>query len=561
MMLDIWPPCLIYTLRRRREYMNKKLALLFAVLMIVGMLMSGCTATPKSNATLRFGTASLDGVFNPILVSGVYDQYVVSMIFDGLIGNDPDGKLNTNYLASKYELSSDLKTYTFTLRDAKFSNGDAVTAQDVKFTIETIANPKYDGPLGANIANIVGYDDFNKGKTTDMAGVKVINDKTVSITITDPNVAEVINNLGFGILDHKYYAFTTWDDFKAKNAAPMGCGAFVFKDYKAGQALNVVVNPNYYGKKPNLAGVSILIIPDETQIQALMSGQVDIVNPAASKDNWDAMSAVATTAYAKRFVSNGYNVIGYDLSNPIFADKKVRQALAYGLDFKTFIQNQWQGFAVRCLCPISPVSWAYPDVSKLNAYDFNPTKANQLLDEAGWTQKDTDGIRMKDGKRLSFTWIAYTDSPWPKNLQALATEQWKAIGVEMKSELMDFNTVSDKVFTQGKFEMFNIGWSLSIDPDPIGMYDKASDVKGGYNAMHYFNARAEEIFKAARVETDQAKRAALYKEWGTIANDDLPYLFCACREEIWGISAKFQGFDKMGPYYNWVACLDQVTAK
>jgi peptide/nickel transport system substrate-binding protein len=519
------------------------------------------TPTPAPTAVLRFGTASLDGKFNPILVDDVYDQYVVSMIFDSLVNNDPDGSVNNKGLADHWTISDDHLTYTFFLKDAKFSNGDPVTAQDVKFTLETIGNPKYDGPLGYTIANIVGADDYTKGTNTEITGIKVIDDKIVSVTLTAPNVAELMNNIGgIGILDHTYYAFTNWDDFKALNAKPMGSGAFIFKDYDPAQACNLVVNPNYYGTIPQLAGVSILIIPDDTQIQALMTGQVDLVNPSASKDNWDAMSADSTVATPVKFVSNGYNVIGMNLQNPLFSDKKVRQALAYGLDLDSFIQTQWQGLAQRCLTPISPVSWAYPDVSQLNPYSFDPAKANELLDEAGWTQKGKDGIRVKDGKRFSFTWIAYTDTPWPKNLQALATEQWKAIGVEMKSELMDFNTVADKVFTQGKFEMFNIGWQLSIDPDPVGMYDKASDVPGGNNAIHYYNADAEALFKQEEQEFDTAKRKAELQQWALIANDDLPYIFCAVRDEIWGSSTKFSGFDKLGPYFNWTQCLSDVKA-
>ena len=100
--------------------------------------------------------------------------------------------------------------------------------------------------------------------------------------------------------------------------------------------------------------------------------------------------------------------------------------------------------------------------------------------------------------------------------------------------------------------------SLSIDPDPVGMFDKASDVAGGYNAMHYYNADAEAIFAKEGQEFDQATRKAELQQWAEIANDDLPYLFCAVRQEVWGVSSKFTGFDKMGPYYNWVACLDEV---
>jgi peptide/nickel transport system substrate-binding protein len=101
---------------------------------------------------------------------------------------------------------------------------------------------------------------------------------------------------------------------------------------------------------------------------------------------------------------------------------------------------------------------------------------------------------------------------------------------------------------------------MSIDPDPTGLLDKASfDQKGGYNAGGYLSTKSEELIQKGRYEFDQTKRATIYKDWAKVVNDELPYIFCANRQEIWGASKKISGLEKMGPYYNWVLCLGEVT--
>ena len=164
----------------------------------------------------------------------------------------------------------------------------------------------------------------------------------------------------------------------------------------------------------------------------------------------------------------------------------------------------------------------------------------------------------RQGLKLSLLWTAYNNVDWPINLIALAKDNWKEIGVELESELMAFNTVYEKVFDRQDFELWNMGWTLAIDPDPIGIFDKASDVLGGYNAGGYYNERAEEIFKEGLNEYDQEKRAALYQEWAVIANEELPYLFNAYRNEIWGVNKRVKGMT-LGPYFDWTYTISDIV--
>lgn len=527
--------------------MSRKLSLFLVIALLVGMV-AGCGPTEQAGGTLIVGENSLKGIFNPIFYDDVYDGYVVDLIFPGLITNDPAGNVIPK-IAEEWDVSEDRLTYTFTLKDGvTFSDGTALTAEDVKFTYECVAHPDYDGSRGYWVSDIVGVDEFKAGTADTISGIVVTDDKTISFTIKEPNVAKIWD-FATGILSKEYYAFEDYSELKAKNTTPMGAGPFKFVEFVPDQYCELVRNDDYYDGMAKLDGVIVKIVPEETKIAAVDAGDIHLAQPTANIDNYNAIEA-AENAEVQRYVGNGYNYIGLNLVNPKLSDKRVRQALAYGLDREQFIENEYKGLAVVCQGPISPVSWAYPDVSELNAYEYNPEKAKELLDDAGWVV-GSDGFRYKDGQKLTLKWTAYTEVAWPQNLIALATDNWREIGVELTSELLDFNSVATKVFDEQDFEMWNMGWSLSIDPDPSGIFGEDQKAKGGFNAGQFTNERAYEIFDLQKQEYDQEARAELLKEWAMIANEELPYIFMAIREEIWAVNKSVSGLE-LGPYYNWV---------
>ena len=504
---------------------------------------------------LMVSTTSLDGKFNPVLSDNAYDTWVVDMVFEGLITNDINGN-PVPAAARSYEISADKLTYTFHLNEGMtFHDGEPVTADDVAFTYYTMADPDYDGPRGYVVSDIVGADAYRNGEKDIIEGINVIDETTISFTIVASNVQKIYD-FSYGIMPRHIYHYNDWEAFKAMMSNPVGSGIMKFKEYKSDAYISLLANRDYHGGRAKIEGVTIKIQPTEAGTASLASGDIDIVNPPANIENFDIMTSSGIVDI-QEFTSNGYGYIGFNLRNPKLSDVRVRQALAYGLDRKTFIENQWDGFASICNAPISPVSWAYPDVSKLNPYAYDPEKAKALLDAAGWIDTDGDGIREKDGIKLSILWTAYNNVDWPLNLIALAKDNWKEIGVELESELMAFNTVYEKVFDNQDFELWNMGWTLAIDPDPVGIFDKASDVLGGYNAGGYYNERAEEIFKEGLNEYDLEKRAALYQEWAVIANEELPYLFNAYRNEIWGVNKRVKGMT-LGSYFDWTYTIGDV---
>lgn len=556
--------------------MLKKLMILLLVLSLVfTMALTGCNddpevsedpnktedpkpdpkPEPKDPKILTVGTSSLDGKFNPIMSGSVYDSWVVSLVFDGLTTTDFNGNVEPN-IAEKWDISDDKLTYTFYLKKGvKFQDGEELTAEDVEFTFTSIAHPDYTGPRFNAVSDIVGAKAYQAGEAETIEGIKVIDEHTISFTIDAPNVKK-IRDFGYGIMPKHYYEFDKFEDFLMLAQNPMGAGPFTFKRFVKGQYLEVERYDNYWNNKAKLDGVIIALVPNETQPSALAAGELDLANPSANQANVETITSTGV-ADTVAFVGNGYNYVGFNLRLDKFKDKRVRQALVYGIDRKAFIDVEWEGFAEVCHGPISPISWAYPDASELNDYAYNPTKAKELLKEAGWEDTDGDGFVDKDGEKFTIKWTAYTDVPWPQDMIAVAEKQWKEIGVELTADLMEFNAVVEKVYDNQDFEIYNMGWSLGIDPDPTGIFGPEQDVEGGYNSIGFHHERAHEIFELALKEYDQTKRAELYKEWMKIANEEVPYLFNAIRQQVWGVNKKVTGL-KIGPYYDWTQAILDV---
>ncbi len=494
----------------------------------------------KRGNILTVAETGFDGVFNPVLYSNSTDANIIELIFNGLIKVNKNGE----YVAdlATWEVSEDKLTYTFSLAQGiQFHNGEELTSDDVAFTFNTIADPNYDGSRGHAVSDIVGVKEFRSGDAETIEGIKIIDDYTISFTIEEPNVKK-ISDFGFGILNRDYYAYTSMDDLKANNAAPMGTGPMKFEVYEVGQYVKLVTNDDYFEGRPYIDGVIYKIVPAATAAAAINTGDIDVANVTSNLENYDTMTE-SGIAEVQEFLGNSYRYIGINLRLEKFSDKKVRQALWYGLNLSDFIDAQWEGFAAPCLGPISPVSWAYPDTSELTSYDFDPAKAASLLAEAGWADTDNDGILDKDGEKFTIVWTSYNDVDWPMNLIAVAKENWGALGIELEGNLMEFTAVSDLVYEKQDFEMYNMGWNLAIDPDPTDIFGENADVLGGFNAIGFHHERANEIFRLGKTEYDQAKRAELYQEWMQIANEEVPYIFVSIGTKINGVNNRVHNLE------------------
>ncbi|WP_160673440.1 ABC transporter substrate-binding protein [Clostridium sp. C8-1-8] len=491
--------------------------------------------------TLIVGGNAPKGKFNPIYSDSVYDGYVTSLIFEGLISNDEQGN-PTQALASKWDISQDGKTYTFTLVDnAKFSDGTPVTADDVAFTYTALCDPKYDGPRTDAVEKLQGYKEYKEGSATSVSGIKVIDKNKISFTLTEVK-GPGIYDFGYGIMPKSVYNFEKGNMQKIKDSflKPIGAGPYKFVDFKQGESVSFEKNDNYYKGAPKIAKIIYKVTNDKTNVQELSAGQVD-VNQVTTNANTVKMVQGAGFLDQQIFSANNYSYIGLNTRLPMFSDKKVRQALMYGTRRKDFVDSYYQGYATVANTHNAPTSWVEP--TGINEYTYDLDKANKLLDEAGWKLNASTKIREKDGKPFEVHWLATSDSAVIQALIPIVKEDWTKLGIKLVTDAMDFNTISEKVYDKQDYQMYAMSWSLSTDPDPSGIFSKSQDVLGGYNSVGWHPDKSEELITKGLGTTDQKVRKEAYQEWCKLINDEVPYLFLSNPKQIWAVSSKVKNLN------------------
>ena len=504
-------------------------------------------AAKNRTDTLIVGTTDPKGEFVPIYSSTLYDSWVNNLIFDGLISNNEKGEPVPN-VAESYEVSEDGKTYTFKLnKGIKFTNGQELTAKDVAFTFTSICDPGYDGPRMDAVNNLVGYEEYNKGDASSVEGIKVIDDYTISFTNKNVDAAGIWN-FSYGIMPESVYKFEkgNFQAVKDKLLEPVGSGAYKFVHFKPGQEVKFEKNPDYWKGEPKIPYIVMKVTNAQTLLQELMAGTVDIDRVGAKPENIDPLKQ-AGFLNLDLYMQNGYGYIGLNYGSDKVKDPKVRQALLYGLNRDGFMQSYYQGYGQVYNSHILPTSWAYnPDVPK---YEYNPEKAKELLDEAGWKDTNGNGVRDKDGVELELQWLTYTGSKYVDALIPIVQQSWEQIGVKVTPELMEFGTMMDKVNNR-EYDIFNGAWNLSIDPDPSGIFAISQDVPGGFNNIGWRNEEADKLLKEGKGTTNQEERKKAYAEWQLKFSEDVPYILLGNAQEMFASNSRVKGYNP-STYIDW----------
>jgi peptide/nickel transport system substrate-binding protein len=499
---------------------------------------------------------------NPILSSDSASGNVSALIFPGLVGQDPfTGELTPEgALAESWSSSDDGLVWTFKLRqNVKWSDGDPVDAADFKFTYDAIASDKVETPRK----------DFLEG----VKSIETPDPYTVVVTYDKVN-CKALSNLGSPLLPSHLYAADFSDIMEnPMNEAPkVSAGPLLFNSWTRDDSLTLQRNPDYWEGAPYMDGMIFKVIPDTgTQLAQIQSGELDTM--ALDPAQLETAKAIPDTTIFN-FQDDGYDYIALNLANPenpqpgrdadgklieqdphpILSDVKVRQAIAHSLDYQTIIDQVYLGQGYQIGSNVLPaISWAYDPT--VQPFDYNLDTAKGLLDEAGWTDSDGDGIRDKDGKKLSLSLITNAGNNVREDLGALVQDQLKQVGIEVNFEAIDFGVLVERLLGQ-KFDMVIIGWTgTGTDPDDSNLWSTAFDTPdSGFNFVSYQNQRVDELLEQglAVVGCGTAERAPYYKEIQKIIHDDVPYVFISGGVGNTLYSTKWQGI-KPGPwsfYYN-----------
>ncbi len=489
------------------------------------------------------------GVFNPILADSDYDETVNDIVFSSLLQLDDNLDLIPD-LAEKYEVSEDNKTITFYLRkDLQWHDGKPFTAKDVKFTFESMAKPTYDGPLYGTVSDLVGAEAVHNGAAENIEGIKLLDDNTISFTFNDvyaPGLIRVSTEVGI-IAEHIWSKapIENWKKSTDLLIAPIGTGPYVFKTYVPGQFVELEAFADYYAGKPKLDNFVFKITNQDTAISSLTNGEIDFADISNfKKDEMDALAADGLIIHS--FAGKSYQYMGFNMRLDVFKDKRVRQAFTYAIDRKTIIEQLLKGNGTLINAPMLPDTWQYPK-DGLNAYDFSPQKAKELLKEVGYEDRDNDGVlENADGEKLALT-LTYPSGNKIREQYAVVIKKYLGdIGVEIELKMMEFSALLEEVMKNHEFDLFLLGSSLSLDPDPIPYWSTsaASDEKGvgAWNIPGYRNAEADKYMEMGLNVLSTEERAKVYKEFAKIFNDDPPIVLLYAPNIVKAASPKLKNY-------------------
>lgn len=476
-----------------------------AVAAVSALLLSSCAPASDSaggevvwsieGANLSAG--HMDPQVSQLDVSGMVQRAVL----DSLVFQEDDGSFSP-WLATKWDVSPDSTEYTFTLRDdVTFTDGEPFDAEAVKANFDRIVDPETES---AQAASMLGADFYE--------GTEVIDEHTVKVSFTQPYApflqAASTPQLGFyspAVLEESA------DQLKAGGPGiTVGTGPFELTEYTPDQELVYTRNDDYawgpHGEKaPKVETLRVEIQPEAAvRTGVVESGEADLASnipPNLAGDLGDGITVDSVE----------YPGLPYSLylneKFGVFGDEKVRQAFARGIDIDAAVEEIYFGQFPRAWSILGSTTPGY-DADLEGSWPFDPAAASALLDEAGWTERDSDGIRMKDGQRLSARWIAWT--PVPDDRAALANaiqSDLKAIGFEVVREVLEPGAYNEQ-YGPKTFDLTDWGFS-GADPDFLRSH---LHTDGFQNASQVSDPQIDTLLDEGVASSDQEQRDALYTQ-------------------------------------------------
>ena len=506
--------------------------------------------------TLVIGTEAPNGVFFYPYAPGIYDQDISETMFAHLTYNDEKGNV-TPGLADLPEISEDKLTYTYKIKDeANWSDGTPITAKDVLLMIKIMCDGTYDGEVDIVTGGITvkGSKEYQAGTASDISGVKIIDDKTIAITLEQPSSSAEYDLSDIVPMQEayygKYYSQGNTERLKETFTNPGPASAsYKFVSYKPGEEIVLEANDKSMFGAPKVPNLIFKVTTEDTRMSMLQSGDIDFDKVATTEDNVDTAETLGYLNY-KMFPECGYGLINLNFDRPVFKDKAVRQALTYGLDRQKITDTVYGKYAQVINVSQAKASWAYSEPD--NKYEFDIEKAKKILDDAGW-KEGSDGIREKDGVKLAVHYTGTTGSKTAQAILAVAPENWKQLGVDFSSDIVDFATLRNKM-KGSDWDMCSLGWSLTPNPNDATIFKTG----GAQNDGKYSNAKVDELYDKIKLETDKDKLKALYAQLYKEINEDLPYIFLNQSEDLYVYNGRLKGLE-FSPYVRYSRDLYKVS--
>ncbi len=467
---------------------------------------------------------------NYITSKDLYANWIVGgNIFESLLEYDLDKVELKPLLAESYEVSGDGLEITFRLReDIRFSDGEKVTSADIIFSYQTIINPKVDAHSLANY-----YYPIKE--------VSKIDERSVKFILREPYFKSLEIAGLLPIFPKHIYEFSEAADFNRRWSEPVGSGPFVFEKWDVGREIVLRRNERYWGAKPKLEKIIFRVITNEVAaIQALRSHKIDFMAPTSEQFielSQDEEFAEEFRCFSYWNPGVGYSYIGWNQNTAFFNDRRVRLAMTHLVDRELIIKHLLGGLGRIVTGPFYVLGKQYD--SSVEPWPYDPEKAKNLLDEAGWRDSDGDGIRDKNGVPFRFKFMIVSGSPVYEQIAKLLKDEMAKAGIDLSPEPYEWSVFEERLNTRS-FDATTLAWGGVVQTDPYQIWHSSQIEGRGSNRVGFANAEADAIIEEARKTLDEDRRNELYHRFHRILHEEQPYTFFRARPSMRFLDKRFK---------------------
>ncbi|MHA6259069.1 oligopeptide ABC transporter substrate-binding protein [Sporosarcina sp. CAU 1771] len=511
---------------------------------------------PVKGGTLVYGIdAEPGGIFSSAFYNIQTDAQVLDFFDEALITYDEGLEPQPNLADWETE---DFQHYTFTFKEGvKWHNGEELTVNDWVFALETIANKASESSRYTNVSTIEGAEAYRNGEADSISGLEVVSDYEIKVTFDEPRLNNLTNIWAYPLPEKAYEGIEVAD--MAASAVvrtnPIGVGPFKVANIVPGESVELVRNEDYWNGDVLLDKIIIRVIDNTSTVGALKNSDIHLMElqPVSAPDvEKEATNVEIVTAPGLAYYYVGFKLGVFDNekleiveAKEKYSDKNLRQAMMYALNRQEWVDAFFFGYGTPVNKPVPSSHWISADDSDLNTYAYDPEKAKQILDDAGYVDVDGDGMREDpNGEKFVIKFAHYsTGNPtFEARSQALA-QYWQEVGLDAVVDMTEVNLYYDMIENDDPgMETFYGGWGTGADPDPSGLWK--SDVL--WNYPRYNNPESDKLLEAAldvaSLGDDKDARKAIYVEWQQLINEELPMLFITELQEIVGVNENVGGF-------------------
>lgn len=462
------------------------------------------TTDAKDTLTMAIGSEP-DGGFDPILGWGRYGS---PLIQSTLVKTNADMEI-VGDLAEEYTISDDGLTLTFYLRkDAYFTDGEQVTADDVVFTFNKAKES----------ASIVDF--------TVLDSITAVDSHTVEIKLKEPQSTIIYSIAKTGIVPEHAYSESYGDH-------PIGSGPFKFVQWDKGQQLILEANEDYYGTVPEIKRVVILFMSEDAALLAAKAGQLDVAMtiPSLATDEIEGMVLYRAQTIDNRGITlpvvpdeGKTTEEGYPIGNNVTSDIAIRKALSYGINRERLVDEVLNGYGRPAYTEADGMPW----FNEKSVVEYDIEKAKQILEEAGWLLSNEDGIRIKGNLKAEFNLIYPAGDSVRQGLALAVSEQAKNLGISISVEGLSWDEIDKRMFRDAVL----MGWGDQNPMETYLLYHSSNKGKSNYyNPQNYENPIVDRYLEEALRMPDLDRANEIWKkvQWdgttGTSTLGDAPWVW------------------------------------